>query len=198
MASRVASNSWGALVDVCSRNHNAQGLAALSIGKDGLRLAPALPRSVGLGLNQVPPKRALPMAPSAARPWSQVHAIQLVRMERALHQGSKRARCQGGPSPPTVERCERMACRTPSTFRQSVPIGRPLGRSRNDGMHVEHLAWVDSRLRPRALVSGSSSRMIGSNGRPKLVQGASQMVSSVSCFPMRSLPMLLEKPYESS
>ena len=53
------------------------------------------------------------------------------------------------------------------------------------------------RLRPRAL-GGSSSRMIGSDPFSEARPVLSQMVSSVSCFPVRSLPMLLEKPYESS
>ena len=53
----------------------------------------------------------------------------------------------------------------------------------------------------RALAAPGFGRVFLQDDRfdpfPKL-SGTSQMVSSVSCFPMRSLPMLLEKPYESS
>ena len=52
------------LVHVCSRNHNAQG-AALSIHKE-TALGTSLATVRRVGPNQVPPKRALPMAPSAA------------------------------------------------------------------------------------------------------------------------------------
>ena len=52
------------IVHVCSRNHNAQG-AALSIHKE-TALGTSLATVRRVGPNQVPPKRALPMAPSAA------------------------------------------------------------------------------------------------------------------------------------
>ena len=51
------------IVHVCSRNHNAQG-AALSIHKE-TPLGTALATIRRVGPNQVPPKRALPIAPSA-------------------------------------------------------------------------------------------------------------------------------------
>lgn len=51
------------IVHVCSRNHNAQG-AAVSIHKE-TPLGTSLATVRRVGPNQVPPKRALPMAPSA-------------------------------------------------------------------------------------------------------------------------------------
>ena len=59
----VASNSLASCT-FCSRNHNAQG-AALSIHKE-TALGTSLATVRRVGPNQVPPKRALPMAPSAA------------------------------------------------------------------------------------------------------------------------------------
>ena len=125
------------IVHVCSRNHNAQG-AALSIHKE-TALGTSLATVRRVGPNQVPPKRALPMAPSARLPFP-VHAIQLFA---PLHQGSPHSVQDARPHPPLKGAMNGAV--VPKLFRQSVPLA-PAAQPEDDA--VEHLSWVRALAAP--------------------------------------------------
>ena len=133
-----------------------------------------------------PPKTCLAHRSVCRLPFP-VHAIQLFA---PLHKGSPHSVQDTRLHPPLKGAMNGAV--VPKLFRQSVPLA---SAAQPEDDAVEHRRG-SARLRPLAL-GGSSSRMIGST-RSQSSSGTSQMVSSVSCFPMRSLPMLLEKPYESS
>ena len=85
------------------QDHNAQG-AALSIHKE-TALGTSLATVRRVGPNQVPPKRALPMAPSAEAIPSPRHPTLRTPPPGLPTFGARR------PSLPTVERCDEWCCR---------------------------------------------------------------------------------------
>ena len=152
------------VVGVGSGNHNAQW-AALSFHKQA-PLAASLAAIRWVGSNQIPPKRALPMAPSAACHSQSTPPNSSHCSTKALHIRRKTV-------PPTVERCDGLCCRPPVLS----AIGS-IGTRCASGMMPLSICLGSARLRPLTL-GGSASKMIGPMSSQSS-SDASHMVSKPS------------------
>ena len=143
------------IMDVSSSNHDAQG-ATVSIHKEA-PLAASLATIRRVRSNQVPPKRALPMATVCRLPFP-VHTVQLSHPPPRLPTFGARH-----PVPPTSERCDGWCCRPQAL--SAIGSRHPL---RNRKMMPLSIRRGSARLRPLAL--GGFPHDDGLDPFPKLVR----------------------------